>query len=252
MAIVTGVGVALVSTWLWMVYQKPKLTIEVGMGTQNWAEEIQADSAFLTATLIDAYTGNIAVRLRSRTARAFVAPYRGEHEILIKVLVHNSGRTAATNLRMPIYIGFPGEPWIEYSPHVEAELQRESSATAGIRVDAVKLTSLPPHTPAIITYHFPLADSIWEITGKNSVDVRLRPPSADEISPRSVQVSQVPLGLIASKENHIGIVGSPVLIQRVPRSGAPGSVIACVDSADIWYRQILTLCGGRRPTVIDH
>lgn len=241
----TAVGIALVGNWLWRGHQKPKLDIQYGMGVQEWSQTIRGDTAYLNATLSDAFTGKLAVRLRSVAPRALVAAYPGEKELLIKAIVRNSGRSAATNLRIPIYVSLPGHARIEYSPQVEAELRPEADDGAGFRVDAIRIASMPPRTSAVIAYHFALDDTVWKAAGEQPIQLRVRPPTADEVPEQDVKFQEAPLGVIAVAENKIGIVGAPVLTQRFRRGGAPGSLEACVDSADAWYRELLTLCGGR-------
>lgn len=246
-AFAMGIGVGLTGNWLWAYYERPDVQLQMAMAFQEWTQVIEGDSAHLYATVFDAHTQDLAVRLKGTAPRTLVAPYTGEAEILVKMILRNSGRTAATDLRIPLYVSRPGSAWIEFSPHINAELSTNPDHKLGFRVDAVHISALPPKTPAVITYHLEIDSVSVASLDQHPIDIRVRPPIGNEIPPLAIDVETIPMGMAAEQENRIGMVGVPVLVQRFRPSGNGGPLVSCVDSADVWYRQIVTLCGGRGP-----
>jgi hypothetical protein len=223
---VLGIVLGLLGNLAWDEFGRPRLTFQYSIAGVTWQDWTHADSVVMKTAVVDVPSGDTIVwqRTVADTSQATVgSPSVG---LYLKLLIRNSGRKAATNARIPIYIPASGTIDVSATPNAQVDVESDSTALGATRLDVVTIKSIPPRSIVVVTYEF-VADSMFmsrtarEIGYAGRVVLKSTIPTvvSDETGAVPIPRKRVPFGYAFYTESRLRPNGVDVGYVRMNSTG---------------------------------
>lgn len=220
--VLIGIFVTIAGSWAWERLQDPEIRMQYAVAVYQWDAIRRGDSVVARTTLWDASTYHPIAQQRMIGSGEALIVTPPEHGIVVKIILENTGRSAATDIRIPIYADLRGTATAGSTPNVDVSFaEARSPGTKG--VDVLKIPLLHPRTSAVITYEL-LVDSreIPRLRQYGPASVVIQPILTREHGTEFEAHGVIPYAQALIREGGNRADGASVLTHRWHQTDKPG------------------------------
>jgi hypothetical protein len=231
-----GLLIGLATNMVWESYGSPDVSVRAAAGIVQ-VEQRYADGRTTSVSSLRDLSSDRVLVSSTVTERGTPLVRAANQAIVLKLVVQNQGRRAASRIRVPVFVTTMGTPSVSGTPDVQVSID-SSGTRRDHRNDVVVIESLQPRTSAVITYEVDIDTAVgakrWDHGG---FEARVPSAVSDETGPIRVPRRLVPLGLAIDFEGKLSRSGAVFSVRAWSESPSPReSSRAEIEVHDPWIR----------------
>jgi len=169
--------------------ERPRLTIQAGLGMVEWAAQQSADSTYITSTLRDPMRNCTVWKGIAMLHNSIPYGLHYTNRAQAYFVLMNTGKVPLNNVKIGVHSQLAGEIRITSTPNIE--VSHDSTFSFGVRNDILSVKHIAPKMKAVVEYSLSLPSVSSSIT--DSSEVRFRFLGSEELSSNQARLENIPL-----------------------------------------------------------